>query len=82
MTPCYCVAYCTEKDYSLAGISNGGQESSKHLKWIECMNHSDCFCTDKLSKNVTEIQCRKDCPGDPSFKCGSHGYVSVYGTGL
>ena len=81
MTPCYCVAYCSQKNYSLAGISRGRWVFYIIIMW-QHFDPSDCFCNDKLSTNVTETECGTICPGDPAFKCGSPGYLSVYGTGL
>jgi hypothetical protein len=60
-----CIAYCSERGYSMAGTEYGGQ----------------CFCADTLSSESSKLddtKCNMPCEGDESETCGGSLALSVY----
>ena len=63
-----CVAYCSERGYSMAGTEYGGQ----------------CFCANTLtsgSSKLDDTKCDMPCEGDESETCGGSLALSVYSKG-
>jgi Domain of unknown function (DUF1996)/WSC domain len=61
-----CVAYCSDKGFSMAGTEYGGQ----------------CFCGNELvgSSKIDESKCNMPCEGNASETCGGGMALTVYTT--
>ena len=65
-----CISRCDKEGYSLAGMQFG----------------TECFCGERSlgdlkNHKIAEDRCNKNCPGDPSEKCGGYLTMNVYHTG-
>ena len=53
----------------------------KGFKYYGVQARNQCFCGNRLLgdlKKMPESQCRDDCPGDASKKCGGGGRMNLY----
>ena len=60
-----CRKYCNKEGYIYYGVQSARK----------------CFCGNNYpddNKMTDESSCDKDCPGDPSFKCGGSGKANIY----
>jgi len=69
LTPNLCIKNCLDKNFRYAGVQNGGE----------------CFCGDTApppSKLVGQADCKTNCHGDASQKCGGTWRMNVFDSRL
>ncbi|KAI9141475.1 hypothetical protein BKA69DRAFT_392572 [Paraphysoderma sedebokerense] len=62
MTPERCYVACQEKDFNIAGLSNG----------------TTCLCGSRFTATAQTTNCTVPCSGEPNLNCGGINKISVF----
>ena len=70
-----------DEDGKLNNSPTACKKFCKGFKYFGVQARNQCFCGNKLHgalKKMPESQCRDNCPGDASQKCGAGGRMNLY----